>query len=131
VKYLLDVNVLVALAHQDHAEHDKAGAWFKSACKVASVFQTCAITELGFVRVSVQAGLSADLAAAQGTLAGMKRSSPVPFALIPDPLGAAEMPKYVRTPAQLTDGHLVRLAETSGARLATLDKGIPGAVLIA
>lgn len=131
MKYLFDVNVLLALAHQDHVDHDKASGWFRSACKVSDAFLTCAITELGFVRISVQAGLSQDLAAALGTLAGMKTSSPVPFVLVPDPLGVAEMPKYVRTPAQLTDGHLARLAETSGARLVTLDKGIPGAVLIA
>lgn len=130
MKYLLDVNVLLALAHQDHADHGKVSAWFQSIHRSATEFQTCAITELGFVRISVQAGLTGDVAAALNTLAGLKKSSRVAFVIVPDALGAANLPKHVKKPAQLTDGHLLKLAETTGAKLVTLDKGIPGAVLI-
>ncbi len=128
--YLLDVNVLVALAHQDHSEHKKVSAWFQSVALIAKEFQTCSITELGFVRISVQAGLSHQVDSAQDTLAGLKASSRVPFVLVPDALGVAEMPKYVKGPAQLTDGHLLKLSEVTGAKLVTLDKGIPGALRI-
>jgi hypothetical protein len=42
-----------------------------------------------------------------------------------------KLPPYVRTPAQLTDGYLLELAKAHGAKLATLDAGIPGALRIA
>jgi hypothetical protein len=40
------------------------------------------------------------------------------------------MPKHVKKPADLTDGHLLELARAHNAQLVTLDSGIPGAVLI-
>ena len=82
------------------------------------------------MRVSVQAGYEEDVPAAVETLLGLKDRSPIPFRLIPDPLGANRLPTYVTGPKQITDGHLMELATESSMRLATLDKGIPGAFLI-
>lgn len=130
MKYLLDVNALLALAHQDHADHEKSSRWFKEAAGAASAFLTCPITELGFLRVSMQAGLSRNLDAAQDTLSGMKKSSRVPFVFVPDSMAVEKLPPYVRTPAQLTDGYLLLLAKANGAKLSTLDAGIPGALRI-
>ncbi|MFM8459034.1 MAG: PIN domain-containing protein [Chthoniobacterales bacterium] len=130
MKYLLDVNALLALAHQDHADHEKTSIWYKETAGAASAFLTCPITELGFLRVSMQAGLSRNLDAAQDTLSGMKKSSRVPFAFVPDSVAVDKLPSYVRTPAQLTDGYLLQLAKANGAKLATLDAGIPGALRI-
>ena len=130
MKYLFDVNVLLALAHQAHAEHQKVSLWFQSVAPIAKAFQTCAITELRFVRVSVQAGLEADVASARQTFAGLAESSKVPFELVADSIGVARLPKYVKSPVQLTDGHLLELANSVGARLVTLDKGIHNALLI-
>jgi len=130
VKYLLDVNALLALAHQDHADHEKASLWYKETADGASAFLTCPITELGFLRVSLQAGLSRNLDAAQETLSGMKKSSRVPFDFVPDSVAIDKLPSYVCTPAQLTDGYLLQLAKANSAKLATLDAGIPGALRI-
>jgi len=130
MKYLFDVNTLLALAHQNHADHKKVSLWFQSVSPIAKEFQTSCITELGFVRVSVQAGLEPDISAAQKTLAGLAQSSKTPFVRIIDSIGVAKMPKYVRTPSQLTDGHLRELAHLAGSQFVTLDKGIPGALLI-
>jgi len=130
MKYLFDVNVLLALAHQNHADHQKVGLWFQSVAPVASEFLTCSITELAFVRISVQAGLEPDVASGQQTLEALKQSSRVPFVLLPDNLGVAIMPKYVRQHSQLTDGHLLEMAKQASAKLVTLDKGIPGALLV-
>ena len=129
MRCLLDVNILLALAHQSHADHEKVGKWFQSVISVAKEFNTCSITELGFVRVSVQAGLASNILFAQETLAGLKRSSRIPFVLIGDSLGGSDLPKYVKSHSQLTDGHLLELAKSVGARLVTLDRGIPGALL--
>ncbi|MBJ7259765.1 MAG: hypothetical protein JHD33_09520 [Chthoniobacterales bacterium] len=131
MKYLLDVNALLALAHQDHADHEKASIWYKEIVRAAAAFLTCPITELGFLRVSMQAGLSRNLDAARDTLSGMKKSSRVPFDFVPDCLAMDKLPPYVRTPAQLTDGYLLQLAKANGAKFATLDSGIPGALRMA
>ena len=131
MKYLLDVNALLALAHQDHADHEKASIWYRETAGAASAFLTCPITELGFLRVSMQAGLSRNLDAAQDTLSGVKKSSRVPFDFVPDSVAVDQLPPYVRTPEQLTDGYLLQLAKANDAKLATLDAGIPGALRIA
>ena len=130
MKYLFDVNVLLALGHQDHADHQKASQWFQSVAQVATDLLTCSITELAFVRISVQAGLEPDIASAQRTLAALKQSSRVPFQIFEDGLSASRMPKYVRSQSQLTDGHLLELAVSAGAKFVTLDRGIPGALII-
>ena len=91
---------------------------------------TSSITEVGFVRVSIQAGFEKDAPGAIETLRGLKQSSRVPFKLIPDHLGADRLPPYVLNAKQITDGHLLELAKEFSLSLATLDKGIPGAFLI-
>lgn len=126
MKYLPDINILIALAHTNHAAHERAYSWYKRARP--SALGLCSITELGFVRISVQANLQPDVLSAQRTLAALKKTGP--FELWPDTLGADMMPAYVKKPAELTDGHLLELARANNARLATLDGGIPGAVLV-
>jgi predicted nucleic acid-binding protein len=128
--WLLDVNALIALGHGGHVDHERVHRWFASLFGSSAEIATCAITELGFVRVSVQAGYEEDVPAAVETLLGLKDRSPIPFRLIPDPLGVDRLPTYVTGPKQITDGHLMELATESSMRLATLDKGIPGAFLI-
>jgi predicted nucleic acid-binding protein len=49
MRYLLDVNALIAYGFRKHDFHDQVGAWVCS--RKADHFLTCSITELGFVRV--------------------------------------------------------------------------------
>jgi predicted nucleic acid-binding protein len=130
MRYLLDVNALIALAHTGHSLHGKAIAWYLSVRKSATGFHTCSITELGFVRVSVATGLQADIEEAKQALDALKSSSSVRFELIPDGLGAANLPAFVKKPQSITDGHLFELARQNSARLATLDKSIPGSLFM-
>ncbi|NLT69379.1 MAG: VapC toxin family PIN domain ribonuclease [Verrucomicrobiaceae bacterium] len=130
MRWLLDVNALIALAHQGHADHSRAIRWFASLLGSEARLVTCAITEVGFVRVSIQAGFENNAPDASETLRGLKTSSRIPFDLIPDSLGADDLPAYVLGAKQVTDGHLLALAKKSSMRLATLDGGIPGAYLI-
>lgn len=127
---LLDVNALLALAHQGHADHTRLIRWFASLNAPSDSLATCAITEIGFVRVSIQAGFERDAAGAVETLEGLKESSRIPFRLIPDSLGASRLPSWVAGARQMTDGHLAELAREHSMKLATLDKGIPKAFLI-
>lgn len=130
MRYLLDVNALLALGHVRHVHHERVMHWFADLSPTVDVLGTCAITELGFVRVGVQAGLQPDIFAAQQALAKMKISSLVPIELWADGLGVDHLPPYVRKPAELTDGHLLELVRVQRARLVTLDVSIPGALLV-
>ena len=130
MRYLLDVNALIALAHTGHSFHAKAIGWYLSALRSARGLHTCSITELGFVRVSVATALQPDIQGAKQALDALKSSSKIRFELIPDDLGVANLPVFVKTPQSVTDGHLVELARKNSVRLVTLDRGIPGALFI-
>ena len=130
MKHLLDINLLIALGHAAHDHHSRAIDWYGSMQKANSTLCTCAITELGFVRVSVQAGLQADVQSARKALAALKATSTIPFELIGDSIGADRLPAFARTPLKITDGHLLELAREYNALLATLDMGIPGASVL-
>ena len=127
--YLLDVNALVALGFAHHEFHDRVASWLRAVQR--PTLATCAITELGFVRVLAQApayGLS--VAQARALLLGMKKAEVFEFTFLPDDHDVSHLPAWVKSPKQLTDGHLVRLAAASGASLATLNGRIPAAYLI-
>ncbi len=127
--YLLDVNALVALGFANHEFHHRVASWVST--QQFPPLATCAITELGFVRVLVQApayGLTIEQA--RTLLLRMKQTDNSRFAFITDDHDISQLPKWVKTAKQTTDGHLARLASTHGAVLATLDGKIPGAYLI-
>ena len=129
MRYLLDINTLIALAHSAHSLHERTSAW-ACALPATAVFLTTPITELGFCRVSVNMGMQLDVDAARRALRKLKASPGRAFAFLPDALGADVMPAYVKTPAGLTDGHLLELARANNASFATLDSRIPGAMLL-
>ena len=130
MKYLLDVNVLVALGFLQHEFHERVAAWVRtSIAKGTEELATCSITELGFVRVLVQApqyGFS--VSQARDMLLRLKAASPLTF--IPDNHDISYLPAWVKTAKQTTDGHLAQLAKAKGAILATLDSRIPRAFQI-
>jgi predicted nucleic acid-binding protein len=130
MRYLLDVNALIALAHTGHSLHNKAIHWYLRVLESATGFHTCSITELGFVRVAVATGLQADIEAAKQALDALKSSSKVRFELIPDDIGVMQLPSFVKKPQSITDGHLLVLAQKNSFRLVTLDRGIPGSLVI-
>ena len=127
--YLLDVNALVALGFMNHEFHHRVAVWVQSQNlpKLAS----CSITELAFVRVLAQApayGLT--VIQARTLLLRLKGARTSPIKFIPDEHDVSHLPPWVRTPKQITDGHLSKLATENAAVLATLDEGIPGSYLI-
>ncbi len=127
--YLLDVNALVALGFAHHEFHDRVARWLQK--QHLSSLATCSITELGFVRVLVQApayGLT--VAQARTLLVRIKQADTPKFTFLPDDHDISHLPTWVRAAKQITDGHLAKLAAAHGAVLATLDARIPGAYLI-
>ena len=126
MKYLLDVNILLAWCHPPHPHHARVHAW-KSKLK-SSQLATCAICDLGFIRVSAQAyGYSIDMAARaldyiKRDVAGYITDNPPPA-----------LAKWADTGAKTTDAYLCQLAAAHKLQLATFDSGIkdPAAFLIA
>jgi predicted nucleic acid-binding protein len=130
MRYLLDVNALIALAHTGHVFHAKAGKWFLSVATTARSFHTCSITEIGFVRVSVVTGLQPDIETAKQALDALKSSSRIQFELVSDDVGVAQLPAFVKKAQEITDGHLLELAQKNSMQLVTFDQGIPNALHI-
>lgn len=127
---LLDVNALVALGFSQHEHHDRVSEWVAGLPEKDS-FATCSITELGFVRVLNQVPqYRVPIADACELISRFRKSRKRRFVFIADDQGAAELPAWVKTGKQSTDGHLLELAKAHGAELATLDEGIPGAFQI-
>ena len=92
---------------------------------------TSAIPELGFVQVSVQrTGGRVTVAEAAETLASMVAALGARHAQLADDQAARGFPEWCSAASRTTDAHLLKLVAAHGAKLATLDTGIPGAFLI-
>ena len=123
MKYLLDVNALLAWRHATAHGHAQFHAWAKA--QGFRTLVTCAQAELGFIRVSMQVfGLS--LIDAQAALADLKRQCGGFVEVAPSPKLAA----WSATAARTSDAYLMQVAVQAGLALATLDTGIPGAIRI-
>ena len=130
--FLLDVSVLVAWGWSDHVEHARTVRWIAAARKAkTTVLLTSAIPQLGFVRISVQrTGGRVTVTEASDTLAGMLSSLGTCHLFLHDDRPSVGFPEWCHGASRTTDAHLLQLAEDHGAKLATLDAGIPGAFLI-
>ena len=95
------------------------------------VVATCAITELGFIRVISQTGsYGLTVAEAQKELLILKSLPYLSWEFFGDELDVSALPNWVKTGRQTTDGHLIQLAQAYGTVLATMDAKIPGAFVI-
>ena len=129
MKYLLDVNALLALGHMDHEFHTRIITWLRA--EKFPQLATCSITELGFVRVLSQVpAYGFTVAGARSLLVQMKKNPALPLEFIADNHDISRLPGWVKSSAQTTDAHLSALAAANGAALATFDEHIPGACLI-
>jgi len=132
VKFLLDVNVLVAWGWSDHVDHERTVTWIAAAKKEQTTLMlTSSIPQLGFVRVSVQrTGGRVTVKEASETLVGMVSTLGARHSFLPDDRSASDFPAWCQAASRTTDAHLLQLAEAHGAKLATLDTGIPGAFIV-
>jgi predicted nucleic acid-binding protein len=123
VKYLLDVNALMAWAHPTAHGHGRFHAW--AAAQGFEQLATCAHAELGFIRVTMQV-FQFSLADAQTGLAAIKRHAGGFIVEAPSP----QLARWAVTAGKTSDAYLAQVAATAGLRLATFDVAIPGAVSI-
>jgi uncharacterized protein len=126
VRYLLDVNVLVALAFPDHQLNTRAHSWFRR--ESGREWATCALTQAGFLRVGSRL-LGGSRVAVREALAGLERNCRSPHHdYWPVDTDLSELSDSMRSRLiglnQVTDMQLLMLAHRHKGQLATFDAGI-------
>jgi hypothetical protein len=121
---LLDVNVLVALLVPEHQHHNAAIEWFTTDGRQG--WATCAVTELGLIRVCAQlpGGPWPPATAADRLLLLTALSRDYEF--WPDAIQPSTMAevRIATTPKQITDRYLLGLARRHRGRVITFDRGL-------
>jgi hypothetical protein len=125
-RQLLDVNVLIALAWPNHVHHRAAQAWFGT---VRPAWATTPITQCGFVRVSANPRFVPTAVGpgdAVAMLAAMIRTGDHEFLAdaVELVVGSGREPTHLTGHQQVTDAHLLAVAEHHGAGLATFDRAV-------
>jgi predicted nucleic acid-binding protein len=138
VTKLLDISVLLALAWPNHIFHTPAIGWIETEKAGGTIrIATSPITQLGFVRVSMNAkGFAQDFENAFDLFNVLISRPEFEHEFWPDDISLLSIGQSARSnlgSAQLTDFYLLNLAKARGGKLVTLDKGIkdPTAELIA
>src|SRR4051812_21983370 len=117
--YLLDANVLIALATPEHSLNMRAAAWFVKGHR----FATCPITQGALFRFHLRAGVEATPESAKLLLESICALSRHEF--WPDDASFLEMPATgIVGHKQVTDAYLVLLARKHGGSVATMDQGL-------
>ena len=126
-RFLLDVNVLVAMHVPGNSDHERAKRWFDTTG--SNRFATCSITQAGFVRVSSQLKVKdgpidfRELRIALGNLTSLPGHAywpmDIPYLEATEPFGPR-----MHGHRQVTDAFLLGVALHHGGKLATMDKAI-------
>ncbi|HTX76652.1 MAG TPA: TA system VapC family ribonuclease toxin [Terracidiphilus sp.] len=124
-RYLLDVNVLIALIDPAHVQHDRAHAWF--AARGRRAWATCPITENGVLRIVGNSRYPSS----PGTPAAVAELMAVFLSLgghefWPDDVTLFDAARIdasrLLESAQITASYLLALACSHGGKLATFDR---------
>jgi toxin-antitoxin system PIN domain toxin len=124
-RYLLDVNVLIALIDPAHVQHELAHTWF--ATRGSAAWATCPLTENGVLRIvghhryPGSPGTPADVATLLRALHALPGHQ-----CWPDQISLMDK-QFVQsdrllTSAQVTDSYLLALAVSKQGQLATFDR---------
>jgi len=125
--FLLDANLLIALAWPEHEAHKRAGSWFTRHSR--SGWATCPFTQAAFVRILSNPAFSPKALSPQNAVAVLAANLKLPgHRFWADSLSVADafelVGKRVVGHRQITDAYLVALAVHYKGRLATMDESI-------
>ena len=124
-RYLLDVNVLIALVDPAHVQHHAAHEWFSAVGNQA--FATCAVTEMGLLRIVGHPrypNSPGSPAAVAPLLAGIRALPGHAFwadAVSPMDTQRLDAQRLLDS-SQVTDSHLLALAVAHQGHLASFDR---------
>ena len=125
MRFLLDVNVLIALIDPAHVGHDAAHRWFETEGQLK--WATCPMTENGVIRIvghpkypnsPGSPAIVADVVQQLRGLPGHRFWSDDMSLVGSDRVD----PTQILTSAQVTDSYLLALAAENGGKLATFDR---------
>jgi hypothetical protein len=123
-KYLLDVNVLIALAEPEHIHHHAAMAWFRTP---GLDWGLCPFSEAGFLRIATNPKVGAhSIEDSVNVLSGLAMRPGYRFWPIMAGWTTLAAPFSDRAfgHQQITDGYLLGLAVMESGILVTFDGGI-------
>ena len=125
--FLLDVNVLIAMAWPQHTSHTAVSAWLRR--HAGRGWATCALTELAFVRILANPAFTSDALSPKNALELLKRNlSHTAHQFWSCDLGYAEAVDsflgFIIGHQQTTDAYLLGLAVSRKGKLVTLYRGI-------
>jgi len=123
---LLDLNILTALLWPAHEHHDSAHRWFNA--RANARWATCALTQLGFVRIVSNPTFSRDALSPVAAAALLRENLAHPaHEFWPEDIqvfAIAAMEPRLQGYRQLTDSYLLALAKRHKGVLATFDRGL-------
>jgi len=124
---LLDLNILTALLWPAHEHHEAAHRWFGA--RRNRRWASCAMTELGLIRLITNPSFSRDalspsdaLVLLSSNLADENHDFWIEDLSVAEALAA--VPRKLQGHKQLTDAYLLALASHHHGVLATFDRGI-------
>jgi len=125
--YLLDVNVLLALAWPMHVHHGPAQAWFANHHR--SGWATCGVTESGFIRVSSNRRATPEARSPGEAAHLLQRICQLDGHVFLDAAvqlstQAEKITAHVHGSSQVTDAYLILLARASRTSVVTFDRGV-------
>ncbi len=124
--YLLDVNLLIALAWPSHIHHKASHRWFSEHAQ--NGWATCPITQCGFVRISSNPTIIREAVAPRDAISALRQMLAHPqHQFWPDelPLAHDHIPvTLLMGHRQVTDAYLLGLAIHRNGKLATHDRGV-------
>ena len=124
---LLDLNILTALLWPAHEHHDAAHRWFRGRGKAP--WATCALTQLGFVRIVTNPAFSRDALSPPDAIVLLTQNLVHPAhefwtSSLQVPAALKGIERELQGHLQVTDAYLLALASHRKGLLATFDRGM-------
>jgi len=125
--FLLDANLLIALAWPEHQFHVQAAAWFARHSRHG--WATCPFTQAAFVRILSNPAFSTKALSPKNAVIALEANVKLPgHHFWPDNISLGEAFELVGQRVvghrQITDAYLLALAIHHRGRLATMDQSI-------
>ena len=125
--YLLDINVLIALAWPLHVHHGVAHAWFEKVGHKS--WSTCPLTQLAFVRISSNAKIISTAVSPRAAVQALGEMVALAGHVFwPDDLPVNDLASFTSKALvghrQITDAYLIELAKRHKGKVSTLDAGL-------
>jgi hypothetical protein len=120
--HLLDVSALIALIDSDHDAHERVHEWLRRHARYG--WATCAITEIGFVRVISQPRYRNPISSADAAARLTAACESKPHQYWPCDVSLRTISTRLLGPSQVTDAYLLALCIAHDAKFATLDTAV-------